>query len=275
VVSHHKRVLKQNTGRQAAVINRILEARESWGESLPKLRHNEVAWNRLLYEVDKTIRVMPLWKLQTVASESLEFLYANVGSGNAITLKPGVAYCLRAFYPLIVDLVRGAWLRYIRRYNNEALGDIIDLAGFMFGTERGNLGKFNPILMDVQHGNCFYCRQPLRQNRQVDHFIPWSRYPVDLGHNFVLAHPSCNRAKSDHIAAEPHLEAWVLRQAEHGSDLSDAFVEAEITHDISASNSIARWAYGQVARTDGQVWVRANTFERLGGHWHGLFTLSG
>ena len=28
----------------------------------------------------------------------------------------------------------------------------------------------------------------------VDHFIAWSRYPVDLGHNLVLAHNGCNEA---------------------------------------------------------------------------------
>jgi hypothetical protein len=35
----------------------------------------------------------------------------------------------------------------------------------------------------------------------VDHFIPWSRYPADLGHNFVLAHDRCINAKSDYLAA--------------------------------------------------------------------------
>jgi hypothetical protein len=49
---------------------------------------------------------MPLWKLQTVGDLSLDFLYPNVGKGTAITLRPGVACCLRAFYGLITDLVR-------------------------------------------------------------------------------------------------------------------------------------------------------------------------
>ena len=34
----------------------------------------------------------------------------------------------------------------------------------------------------------------------VDHFISWSRYTTDLGHNFVLAHPGCNSQKSDYLA---------------------------------------------------------------------------
>ncbi len=50
---------------------------------------------------------MPLWKLQTVGNERLEFLYENVDRGNRITLKPGVAYCFRAFYELVRDLIEG------------------------------------------------------------------------------------------------------------------------------------------------------------------------
>ena len=37
----------------------------------------------------------------------------------------------------------------------------------------------------------------------VDHFIPWRRYPLDLGHNFVLAHSACNSSKGDRLAAVP------------------------------------------------------------------------
>jgi hypothetical protein len=65
---------------------------------------------------------MPLWKLQTVGSEPLEFLYENVGRGNRITLKPGVAYCFRAFYELIRDLIEGAWVRFVQKVNGNKLG---------------------------------------------------------------------------------------------------------------------------------------------------------
>jgi len=40
----------------------------------------------------------------------------------------------------------------------------------------------------------------------VDHFIPYPLYPKDLAHNFVLAHPACNRSTSDVLAARSHLE---------------------------------------------------------------------
>ena len=31
-------------------------------------------------------------------------------------------FCLRRFHELISDLVRGAWLRYVRRFNGQVLG---------------------------------------------------------------------------------------------------------------------------------------------------------
>jgi hypothetical protein len=42
----------------------------------------------------------------------------------------------------------------------------------------------------------------------VDHFIPWSRYRLDLGHNYALAHTRCNVDKSDRLAAFDRLKRW-------------------------------------------------------------------
>ena len=77
--------------------------------------------------VERVVVVMPLWKLQTVGKERLDFLYTASSTAGQIDLKPGVAYCLRKFYPLVADLVRGAWVRYVRRVNVELLGSATDL----------------------------------------------------------------------------------------------------------------------------------------------------
>jgi hypothetical protein len=61
------------------------------------------------------------------------------------------------------------------------------LREFLFGAERNAFGVLRPVLMDLQHGKCFYCSQPVgRDSGHVDRFIPWAKYPIDLGHNFVL-----------------------------------------------------------------------------------------
>jgi hypothetical protein len=79
----------------------------------------------------------------------------------------------------------------------------------MGGSERASLSAVRPILMDLQRGARFYCGVALTPARtHVDHFVAWSRYPLDLGHNFVLADSKCNKKKRDRIAAAEHLTAW-------------------------------------------------------------------
>jgi 5-methylcytosine-specific restriction endonuclease McrA len=105
-------------------------------------------------------------------------------------------------HALVTDLVRGAWLRFVRQQNPGILGETTDLSEFLFDSERIALAVVRPVLMDLQRGRCFYCGDALRDGSvDVDHFIRWSRYSADLGHNFVLADRRCNNQKRDRIAA--------------------------------------------------------------------------
>src|SRR5262249_35102784 len=159
-------------------------------------------------------------------SRATGFPVCEHGEGNMIELRPGVAYCLRKFHPMIFDLVRGAWLRYVRQQNLDILGENADLNEFLFGSERANLAVVRRILLELQHGCCFYCRNPLKlANTHVDHFIPWSRYPVDLGHNFVLADDRCNSKKGDRLPACEHLAAWTERNTQTGDQIGKALEE--------------------------------------------------
>ena len=261
-------VLRQNAGRQASVISQIVGSQDKCGASLFRLK--QVAsdrWSGLVKEVDQVVRTMPLWKLQTVGEERLDFLYENLGRGSRITLKPGVAYCLRAFYGLLRDLIQGAWVRFVQRLNANRLGSATDLGTFLFGEERASLEAYRPILMDVQHGTCLYCGGHLSKQSEVDHFIPWSRYPADLGHNFVLAHDRCNNAKSDYLAAEKHLAAWAERNRLHQEELRSRFQAAALPCDWPGSIQIARWVYQQTEKANGQVWVEEKVLRHLSPAW--------
>jgi hypothetical protein len=260
-------VLVQNTGKQAAIINAIQLARAQ-SPLLSEFRHTR-EWSRLVKRVATVIEVMPLWKLQTVGNGTLEFLYDNLGTGSVITLKAGVAACLRRFHGLLGDLVRGSWVRYVRRFNEGALGETNDLHDFLFGSERKALQEVAPILHELQRGECFYCGKPVGTgSTHVDHFIPWSRYPVDLGHNFVLAHDRpCNLGKSDRLASGEHLHRWVERNRRHEGLLLGEFDRRGITHDLPTSIQIAKWAYSQVASTQGLVWVAGTQLAPLGSEW--------
>ncbi len=262
-------VLQQNTGRQAAVISKVIQAQHDFGGSLFKLKQSAPdLWRSLKSSVTRVVNDMPLWKLQTVGSERLDFLYDNLDvTTTTITLKPGVAFCFRAFYGLIRDLIQGAWVRFVQRLNANELGNLTDLGTFLFDRERSSLDAYKQILLDVQERQCFYCQRDLRTSVEVDHFIPWSRYPTDLGHNFVLAHPRCNNSKSDHLAAEQHLQSWAERNHSCSEELAERLRDAGLLHDSTASIRITEWAYEQVEKSHGQVWISHAAFQHLGAEW--------
>jgi hypothetical protein len=87
-------VLAQNTGRQAAVVRLVREARSEFGDRLDRLRARDGEWEALAASVDQTIRKMPLFKLQKVGREPAdEFLYPHRlkgrGADATIELDPG------------------------------------------------------------------------------------------------------------------------------------------------------------------------------------------
>lgn len=263
-------VLRQNTGRPAEVVTYVAEARARYGDTPAAIERSPQEWRRLVTNVNGNLRKMPLWRLQVVGNRVDEFLYKHEKRGKTITLLPGVAACFRAFHPLVLDLVEGAWSHFIRRTNADVLGEQADLRDFLFGSDRSSLGPLRPILTEIQGDRCFYCEARMRNASDVDHFIPWWRYPTDLGHNFVLAHAECNRRKSDHLAAEPHLERWVQRNRTYAQEMAAAFDLERIRHDLGASERIACWAYGQLAARAGRVWVEGITMVSLGKGWEEL-----
>jgi hypothetical protein len=45
----------------------------------------------------------------------------------------------------------------VRQQNLDILGETTDLNQFLFGSERASLAVVRPVLIDIQHGLCFYC----------------------------------------------------------------------------------------------------------------------
>lgn len=259
-------VLRQNSGKQAAVVRLLVDMHAVVPSDRSLKLCDRHTWRTVRKEVAGIVRNMPLWKLQTVAGSTDDFLYENRGQGAEITLRPGVAFCFRRFYGLITDLIRGAWLRRVRMYNSALLDDVSDLQAFMFGDERMDLSSVRPILMDLQAGNCFYCEGALKRESDVDHFIARSRYPVDLGHNFVLAHKSCNSSKADHLAAVDHLARWDERNRIYGGQLQGAFEAIELSSSRFTSARVAHWAYSQNAGAV-QTWLYRKHFVPLPSDW--------
>jgi len=247
-------VLKQGAGKQPAILNWVKSLREKKHEKLNCLKNDTKLWGSFKKKVANKIEEMPLWKLQMVGGNLIDFLYLQQSADNKVHLKPGVVYCFRRFHSLILSLVQSSWIRHVRSLNVSILEES-DLSAFLFGTERSTLKCLQPILKDIQDNKCFYCNERLHGDGEIDHFVPWSRYPFDLGHNFVLAHGVCNRSKSDVLAASCHLKRWHNRNDIHRDMLCHEFDKYGVLHNVIATNNVAIWAYTQASYYGANFWL--------------------
>jgi hypothetical protein len=84
-------ILQQNSDRQAAIVNLVREARTAYEDNLTAAMNDCVGWRRLVGKVGRVVREMPLWRLQRIGSEQLNFLYEKHGDGQTICLLPGAS----------------------------------------------------------------------------------------------------------------------------------------------------------------------------------------
>jgi hypothetical protein len=269
-----KEYLHFTTDGEAAIVRAVRESRSSFNGSLASARRDGESWSSLVKAVGTTVRIMPLWKLQTVRGGVHDFLYPNARGGDSVELRRGVAFCLRVFHSHVQNLVQGAWTRWVRRLarNAQLLGHTKELSEFLFGGEREKLDDYLPLLRFQQKDCCFYCSRSLQARGEVDHFVPWVRYPLDLGHNFVLACRQCNGDKSDLLADIRHLGHWVERNRAEAEVMAAYFAEHGIAHDLGTTESVAQWAYGVVEAAGGEVWVgRGHPLVALDATWRSQF----
>jgi len=281
-VQGKRSILIQNTdaSKQAAIINWLSEAGDCSPQALYKLRSDSQSWQRMVNRVGRLVVKMPLWRLQTIGDEDHTFLYENrreVKRVKEIVLLPGVMYCLRRFHELLVDLVQGAWIRFLRGIdqNIQIIGESHDLQGFLFGNERQVLSVYRNFLGEMQKDKCFYCKGALLESYDIDHFVPWSRYPTDLGHNFVAAHKKCNNSKRDYLTSERFLARWMNRNEKCRDYLQEEFVRYNILHNEESSLSITGWAYEQAQKAQSYVWDGKGHLIELAPTWKRLFYYEG
>jgi 5-methylcytosine-specific restriction endonuclease McrA len=249
-------LLHQNTGAQARIVNLVRDAAAAISQTAEAPYHVIGPGSSLVREVAQTIRVMPLWKLQTLNGQAETLLYPHTMSRESVVLNPGVSFCFRRFHGLVTRLAQDAWIRFVRNRpaNQPLLGEAVDLGAFLFGSERADLDLYRPLLVELQGNACFYCAATLGRS-DVDHFIPWSRYPHDLGHNFVLACAPCNHSKRDLLANRRHRESWERRNEDRGSEMTDWYESRRLPHDLKGTRTVAEWAYAQAAMTGARLWT--------------------
>ena len=211
----------------------------------------------------QTVSTMPLKFLQNFGGLTDEFLYERADSGS-IRIKSIAVYCLRRFQPLVQQLTRSHWIGHIKanRRNHQVLGPGNDLEDFLFLTSRQSLLVLGQGLRKIDGSKCFYCSQSM-SGADVDHFIPFSLYPRDVGQNFVLAHPACNRSKSTMLAAKSHLERWLHRLDVHADNLAEIGTAAGLTVEAEVSRQVARWGYANAMASGAQAWRATQDYEPI------------
>jgi 5-methylcytosine-specific restriction endonuclease McrA len=163
---------------------------------------------------------------------------------------------------LIQQLARSRWSDYIKKNskNISILGEKDDLNSFLFETSRKTLALVCKELKALYGCKCFYCNK-VTTELEVDHFIPFSLYPRDLMHNFVLACPSCNRSKSDSLAAKAHLDKWIYVTKHNSGVIAKIGEKSGISSNLETSIAIAKWGYNSVNTLDGALWMRSGRYE--------------
>ena len=256
-------ILYQNNGTQAKMISILLDIQSQTGiDSFSDVLANPI-WTRKLNSIITTIWNNPVFYLQ---DDQNQFIYTYSNREN-LTLTKEANLCLRKFNEYIIQYAKNGWITHLKKNNRNQgiLNTDSDLESFLFGASRETLIQLRPILMDYQNGKCFYCSKNITANSKadVDHFIPWKKYSRNLAENLVLSCPSCNRSKSDMLAAKIHLEKWLIEAVNSPQRNNEIHVLGFLS-DLNCNNRITSWAYQNAVIASSRAWVMNNEWELIG-----------
>lgn len=285
-------VLSQNSKGQAKILSSILEFRRDYAPEISSSPEREARLKPQLYEelvrsVEWTLIEMPLPKLQRIGISKDQFIY-EIGWNdhmpkravslyqrgrvstfdNMIRFKPYVGEYLIQLNHLLRPRIYRKWTSLVAQFNGLPDSELED---FLFGRERISTAPVRAPLWEIQDERCYYCETRINEptEAEVDHFLPWSRYPDDGIENLVVADKRCNGYKKDFLAAIPHVEKWRRRfksDLSEGSQLKQVAESANWDSHPDKTLSAARAIYLRVP-DNARLWHRhrefmqTNTFE--------------
>lgn len=273
-------ILWQNAGRrQAGIVSAIRSFREHHAPdpsaTLSRARSRaQRAFARLIDSVEWKLIEMPLPRLQRIGSDQRDFLYqirwnesitrASVRSNdfdNLIRFTGAAGDHLVRLSGLLRPLVEREWTRLVAQFNRDSVPEL-GLQEFLFGVDRIDLSPVRGPLVDLAGARCFYCDGGLRTRIEIDHFIPWSRYPDNGIENLVVSDARCNGAKRDHLAAEGHVKRWIERASVQARELATIASALHWDRHPERSHGVARSVYLRLP-DDAQLWSAPGAFNTL------------
>ena len=286
-------VLSQSqAGSQASIVSAILRFRDQHAavsRVLPETVRRDESWPLLVDRVEATLAEWPIPRVQRPYAP---FLYAfdwrwqeaggwslrdYRGGARAIRLFPGVGEALTSLGPLLRPFITRWWTDKAAQLNPdvEAARSVLEFEDFLFGRDRVALERVAEGLLDLQHGDCFYCRTRVAAKREIDHFIPWGHSGDDGLDNLVAACRRCNNAKRAALPGPDHLADLTERNRTWNHDLSAIAEERRWPRDPLRSARIARAAY-LLSPDERPLWIRSaigDRYDNLGAHRQELMLL--
>lgn len=282
---HETAVLRQNITGQAEIISAIARFRARHAPDASASRwHARISapgpYETLVRRIEWKLIEMPLPRLQVMGQVQSGFIYeiawdqgvarsdvARYQSGdsgmfdNRLLLRPGVGEYLLQLNGLLRPLIQRRWSAMVAQVNR--LEDS-QLEMFLFGANRTPTARIRVGLWEMQSRRCFYCDDAIRDPAlaEVDHFIPWSRYPDDGIDNLVVADHRCNGLKSSSLAASEHVARWSRRLQRDSTEyvqLADLSVQSAWDRHDEQSHSVARAIYVRLP-ADAKLWLRGKDF---------------
>ncbi len=253
-------ILKQN--REAAKPSRMITLLKNevtiGSSSYTRLRIHRASRGALVGETRRTLAKDVLYRLQALGTKGADgetFLYdhpptaAGCASLRHIVLKPGVATCLRRLRGVIVAIVQARWALWVRE-NNASLAADRELESFLFGASRTNVTLFAERFYELQNGRCLYTGDKLASPKtsEVDHFIPWSRYPFDSPFNLALTSRKLNNKLRDSLKPIEYRANWLARNRKFASVLTAPVPQGfgAAYEDAATARAISEWLYRSV-----------------------------
>jgi hypothetical protein len=210
---------------------------------------------------------MPLPRLQVLGDTHESFLY-TIGQASAfdptIRLQPQVGDQLVQLNGLLRPLIQRKWTAMVAGFNAAILDPEGGLEQYLFGAIRSPTERLRGPLWEIDDKACFYCEgrvgDPVKG--ELDHFLPWARYPDDGIDNLVLAHPCCNAAKRAFLAAAPHVTHWADRltpEAPAARARQEVAAKLAWAHHPTRTLAAARGLYLRLPRT-AKLWLQGKSF---------------
>jgi 5-methylcytosine-specific restriction endonuclease McrA len=280
----HAAVLAQNVRGQAEILATIARFREGCGldaaAPLWEARRADLdGFERLVQRVEWKLIEMPLPRLQVIGTAASEFIYtiawgvsvraddvrryqrgSDSAFDNRILLKPGVGWNLKQLNGVLRPLIQRQWAAMVAKLNDH---EDARLEEFLFGADRVMTGRVRRAVWEIQRGRRFYCQASAGIDRsELDHFIPWARYPDNGLDNLVLVDERCNRDKRAFLAATDHVARWAPRLLVDSTDakqLDEAAQSVGWLRQRDRTLSVARAIYLGLP-ADAKLWLRGRHF---------------